>query len=681
MSAGASVRGLLVMRLATVAILVVVGQVGVVLIASTRAEGMECLNEQIRREGTYTSKLPDCRAYEQVSPVNKNATDAAGALGIVQSSPSGERVTFFSVLPFPEVPGASEFPTYLSTRGDERWSTQGLVPPSEPGRASGVDGVTEDLTKTIVEARAPLAPGATLGRKPNYYIGDNVVGFYQLLAGPGAFSFAEATPTGSRILIEKNEGGGTQRLPFETRNLPIYNLYEWNKGQLSLVAANAVAGAGPATYEQGTISQDGSRVFFTDIATKETEVEEEKIFVVELGKIYVRENGEAIVPVSEGNAHWRAATPDGRYVFYTEEGELWRFDVDNMVHKVVAGGAAGVLGTLGVSNDGSYVYFVASSVLASGAIDGNANLYEWHEGETIFIGGLGKEKDEADWRDYVNNGEPAGPDHGGKSSRVTPNGSAILFSSSLPLTSYDNAGEFELYLFDGTLPVSLENPICVSCNPSRTPAVNPAYLWHRGATLPAPIGRNRFLTHNLSNDGNHVFFQTEEALVPQDTNDQMDVYEWERGGTESCQGRRSEGCVYLISTGHSTGESYLGDASADGSSVFFFTRQSLVSQDRDNNVDIYDARVGGGIADQNPVPAQPCAGEECRVGLGLVPVLSVPSSATFSGIGNLAQQPEVKPMKKKKSKRRKIKRKNREKRGRKAVKSARTHGIALRHRS
>ena len=114
------------------------------------------------------------------------------------------------------------------------------------------------------------------------------------------------------------------------------------------------------------------------------------------------------------------------------------------------------------------------------------------------------------------------------------------------------------------------------------------------------------MTRNLSEDGSRVFFQTQEALVPQDKNGQTDVYEWEREGAGSCEHASASfsasngGCLYLISTGESDKPSYFGDASANGSNVFFFTRQSLVGQDRDENYDIYDARIDGGIAAQNP---------------------------------------------------------------------------------
>ena len=69
-----------------------------------------------------------------------------------------------------------------------------------------------------------------------------------------------------------------------------------------------------------------------------------------------------------------------------------------------------MLGTLGIATEnGSYVYFVATEVLADNenrnkekAEAGKANLYEWHDGETIFIAQLGTEGqyDEYDWRDF-----------------------------------------------------------------------------------------------------------------------------------------------------------------------------------------------------------------------------------------------------------------------------------------
>ncbi len=171
------------------------------------------------------------------------------------------------------------------------------------------------------------------------------------------------------------------------------------------------------------------------------------------------------------------------------------------------------------------------------------------------------------------------------------------------------------------------------------PATGEAYLaGNPSVTRQRTWNAHAFLTRNLSEDGSRVFFQTKEALVPQDTNEQTDVYEWEREGAGSCEHASASfsasngGCLYLISTGESDEPSYFGDASADGSNVFFFTRQSLVGQDQDENDDLYDARVEGGIAAQNPSPPVGCAGEGCLAPADAPPVFDVPASTTFAGV-------------------------------------------------
>jgi hypothetical protein len=68
------------------------------------------------------------------------------------------------------------------------------------------------------------------------------------------------------------------------------------------------------------------------------------------------------------------------------------------------------------------------------------------------------------------------------------------------------------------------------------------------------------------------------------------VYEWEAYGEGSCASIAQDGgCLYLISSGTSSEQSYFGDASANGNDVFFFTRQALAPTDDDDLVDVYDA--------------------------------------------------------------------------------------------
>ena len=63
-------------------------------------------------------------------------------------------------------------------------------------------------------------------------------------------------------------------------------------------------------------------------------------------------------------------------VFYTEGEDLYRFDAASETREALTSGAAGVLGTLGISTEnGSYAYFVATGVLA-GNENGNEEKAE-----------------------------------------------------------------------------------------------------------------------------------------------------------------------------------------------------------------------------------------------------------------------------------------------------------------
>ncbi len=133
----------------------------------------------------------------------------------------------------------------------------------------------------------------------------------------------------------------------------------------------------------------------------------------------------------------------------------------------------------------------------------------------------------------------------------------------------------------------------------------------------------------LSEDG-RVFFDSLNATLPGDTSGSQQVYEYEAGD------------VYLISSGMSPEASYFDDASASGGDVFFTTYSQLVGQDTDELTDLYDARVDGGIAAQNPTSSAPCAGEACRGTGSAAPALGTPVSQVFSGSGNLVAPTESK---------------------------------------
>ena len=159
-------------------------------------------------------------------------------------------------------------------------------------------------------------------------------------------------------------------------------------------------------------------------------------------------------------------------------------------------------------------------------------------------------------------------------------------------------------------------------------------------------------------DGSRVFFDSAEPLVANDTNGKVDVYEWEQGGVGSC--RRSSGCVYLLSGGTSTDNSYLIGTSESGDDVFVVTRGQLVARDQNGDDDMYDVRVGG----VQPLTAPACTGSGCQGVPAAAPFFATPASATFAGVGNFAAPPnkssgKAKPKAKPKGSKKRAKRRKR----------------------
>ena len=112
-----------------------------------------CPNQVFRSGGS--ASLPDCRAYEMVSPVDKEGQDAYAAQEHFQvtlpfappnqSARDGDRMAYASFRAFGDQGGAAGFSQYLARRGDDGWSSEGLNPPAENGVASASLGKPESV--------------------------------------------------------------------------------------------------------------------------------------------------------------------------------------------------------------------------------------------------------------------------------------------------------------------------------------------------------------------------------------------------------------------------------------------------------------------------------------------------------------------------------------------------------
>jgi hypothetical protein len=191
--------------------------------------------------------------------------------------------------------------------------------------------------------------------------------------------------------------------------------------------------------------------------------------------------------------------------------------------------------------------------------------------------------------------------------RVTADGSRLLFLSAAELTGYPSGGVTEAFLYGPPPGGGAPVLVCVSCNPSGESPIGSASV---PGARPNGSGEGAFDAYKpraLSADGERVFFQSADSLVAQDTNKRIDVYEWEAAGEGTC-GRR-DGCVQLISSGRDTETSYFLDADEAGGEAFFLTAASLDPRDP-GSYDVYVAREGGGFA--IPEAPVPCVADACQ---------------------------------------------------------------------
>jgi hypothetical protein len=372
-----------------------------------------------------------------------------------------------------------------------------------------------------------------------------------------------------------------------------------------------------------TASADGSKVFFTDC----NRLTADSTAVPGSGCIHEDQREEL------------KAEGEDLYEYEIGTGRLTDLTVDDNAGDSLG---ADVQGVIGASEDGSYVYFVANGVLASTAnaegmtpTSGQPNLYVRHESATRFIATLASSDNEVPsyYGNWASRGDWRLP-LGNRLAEVTPDGGAVVFESTLRLTKYDNQGPNgnplrEVFVYDARH----ERISCASCNPS---GASPSLaVSETSSDLPISSQSTAgYMQRWISDDGSRVFFQTDQPLVPEDTNGKEDVYEWERNGTGSCAavaaGEREEGCVYLLSGGQTNDSSFLADASASGDDVFFTSRGQLTPQAGDQNVAMYDARVGGGF----PEITTACTGTGCQGVPPAPPIFATPSSATYNGVGN-----------------------------------------------
>ncbi len=637
-----------------------------------------CPNEHVRQE-TFATYLPDCRAYEIVSPEDGNGTIVFGGAGPV--APHADNVYAFGAA-LGEFPGTGDpvnsiyVDTYAATRTNDGWKTKFIGIPGN--KALQADTPLSNLTmeRLLSFSYDYAVPGGSSA--PYVYdASDNQLGRWpaNIDSIPGGNEFTgeffekrgtlQPSPDFSHLAFSSNTVAFTD----DGLTSPPGSAYDYDTAAgtttlISILPGGGPMGGGPIPAEPGdandpadyinfparteapvqnypSVSTNGSHILMSVNATPFQQFDNPHPDV----HLYMRVNDQVSYDVSKGHVvQYLGMTPEGDHVFFLTRDQMvpedqdtsidlyrWNEASDSLTLVSSANNGAGNSDSCGVAwttkcdvkpvvgaaiTDNSIaangdVYFYSPEQLdGTKGSYGQQNLYDFRDGAVHFVASLTPNELCSDVG--CANG-PVGQ------IQVAPDDRHAAFLTASRVTSYDNHGLSEMYSVDP----ENGNILCVSCRPDGKPPVSDVSASEHGL----------FMT-----DDGRVFFYTADALVPQDTNELHDVYEYVGGRARLItQGTGSHDKQVTVDPySESVRSAALLGVSADGQNVYFSTFDTLVGQDRNGNfLKIYDARSGGGFPFVPPKGLCEAADECHGAGSSAPAPADIGSSAKLGSGGNV----------------------------------------------
>ena len=607
-----------------------------------------CPNQALR--AGPSANLPDCRAYEQVTPVDKEGAqeifDYRSGIKLAADAVVGEDGDHLMVdapVSWGSGPDAGQSPYFFSRDPGKGWVLAAGAAQPEAGldeyapevldpdltgfgfkASSGTLGGVEspDVEFRTGAPGGPYVTVATVPRKQAEHDGEGWV------AASGDYS---------KLILEVEDRGLVEpRTTTKSGDDP----YEYAGGSLRQV--NVGIGTCGARIVDGNeqtggngsphaVSSDGSRVFFEAVPGSNCS---------EPSHLYIRVNGAETVDL--GAYRFAAANAQGTEVILEKQS-----GVNPGLYLYQAGSAPRFLASTGlaesknftVSEDLNAIYFRVGIAISRYDVPAETLSLVIDTAENAQF----RPQVSRDGRYYY---------FASRSVAGVPGGAVV-----------PGGGQENDHKLDGSAPTqqiyrydSVERMIeCVSCASSFAPEPKLGSSFSGDSASSGPAGTPRLVF--ASANGEFAFFQTPAALVSADLDGEVipegtegsvehsetensvsgDVYEWRRDGVDGCASL--QGCLALITNGRGGYLNELIGTAEEGRDVFIYTSSRLVAQDQDTAGDIYDVRVDGGFPGPAPRPTE-CEADACSTPLA-APVDSTPASLAFSGAGNVA--PEVKP--------------------------------------
>jgi NHL repeat len=657
-----------------------------------------CPNATVRQE-TASNHLPDCRAYELVSPAN------AGGAALFPVGPNSAEATSPARFSFggwlDTIPGSGDPPNtrgdlYVATRTGTGWETKYVGIPATEANAVGGPPWEPNNGESIF--MGPVA-GVRTNPEMSEFIDWNVTNIGTAIPAPGLYLEPLVWAADGTYLGEWPTVPGYKPGPILNQSADFSHYYFQDGGTFIGEGLE-----GPFEYENGTAFDNNTvtdTVSQIDFDSSKAPLDIRGVPGSSTdGSRILMSTGPCVVPTPTGCA----------------PGEMYMRVNDSVTYDIAK---SHTIKYLGMTADASKVYFTSADQLTPEDNDTSTDLYMWREAtDSLTLVSVGTEGPvgnsdacNAAWTTQCGvvpfenrffSSYQKGSMHGNGQSdtAIASNSGDIYFYS--PETLDDEKGvpnEENLYVYRNgavryvttlstgsfcpterfnyqvcsagpviRIQVSSDGAHMAMLTASRLTGYENAqrtemysYEPGTGELVCVSCGRaNSAATSNvwassngifMSDDG-RTFFSTADPLVARDTNGLRDVYEYVEGRAQLI----SSGTSAIDSGNFNSGLFYAGlvGVSADGANAYFSTYETLVPQDRNGSfLKFYDARTSGGF----PFTAAlaPCeAADECSGSGGSPPAL--PSGTSAAALGNGGNWTSKKP-KTRHKKRHRLKRK------------------------